>query len=251
MRINTAKKRALAGETAIGTMCNLASPIGAETLGLCGYDFVVIDLQHGENGLGTVQVLMQALSASATIPVVRVPANDAIHIQRVLDLGAYGVIVPYINNRREAEEIVQSTAYPPRGARSFGPIRGTIYGGPDYFSKANEELLTLPMLESAEGLANAREILEVDGIHGCFVGPADLNISLGHSPDGPLAAETEAGIAAIAGHALELGKIAGIHAVSIDDAKRRAEQGFRFITVMADTRLIRMGAQQTFAALRS
>ncbi|TQI75361.1 4-hydroxy-2-oxoheptanedioate aldolase [Bosea sp. AK1] len=251
MRTNTAKQRALADQTAIGIMCNLASPIGAETLGQCGYDFVVIDLQHGENNLATVQVLMQTLSASASTPIVRVPANDPIHIQRVLDLGAYGVIVPFVNNAGEARSIVENTAYPPLGSRSFGPIRGTIYGGPDYFAKAGDELLVLPMIESADGLANAAAILAVDGIHGCFVGPADLNISLGHSPDAPLAAATEEGIAAILAQAAALGKVAGIHAFSIEDAKRRAEQGFRFITVMADTRLIRMGAQQTFAALRS
>jgi 4-hydroxy-2-oxoheptanedioate aldolase len=251
MRTNTTRQRALAGETTIGTMCNLASPLGAETLGQCGYDFIVVDLQHGENGIDGVQVLLQALSTTPTIPLVRVTANSSIQIQRVLDLGAYGVIVPFINNRQEAEAIVQNAFYPPLGSRSWGPTRATMYAGNDYFSGSSQELLTLPMLESADGLANAREILEVNGISGCFVGPTDLNISLGHTPDGPLSPETEKGIAEILEITQQLGKIAGIHAMSIEDAKRRSEQGFRLITVAADTRLIRLGAQQTLSALKA
>lgn len=252
MRINTSKQRALGGKTAVGTMCNLASPLAAETLGHCGYDFIVVDLQHGETGLDGVQTLLQALGSTPSTPLVRVPGNDPIHIQRVLDLGAYGIIVPFINNRQEAQAVVSNAYYPPLGARSWGPTRALMYGGADYFAKASQELLTLVMLESADGLANAEEILGVEGIHGCFVGPADLNISLGHSPDDPgLAAQTDKGITSILEIAQRLGKIAGIHATSIDDAKHRAAQGFRFITVAADTRLIRMGAQQTLAALRA
>jgi 4-hydroxy-2-oxoheptanedioate aldolase len=251
MRINTTRQRALANETTIGTMCNLASPLGAETLGQCGYDFIVFDLQHGENGLDGVQMMLQALSTSPTTPIVRVTANSPIQIQRVLDLGAYGVIVPFINNRHEAEAIVQNAYYPPFGSRSWGPTRATMYAGNDYFSDSIQEILTLPMLESADGLANAREILEVKGISGCFVGPTDLNISLGHTPDGALAAETEKGIAEILEITRRLGKIAGIHAMNIDDAKRRSDQGFRLITVAADTRLLRLGAQQTLSALKA
>jgi 4-hydroxy-2-oxoheptanedioate aldolase len=251
MRMNTTRQRVLAGETTIGTMCNLASPLGAETLGHCGYDFIVIDLQHGENGLDGIQPLLQSVSTTPTIPFVRVTANSTIQIQRVLDLGAYGVIVPFINNRAEAEAIVENAFYPPLGNRSWGPTRAMMYAGADYFSGAGRELVTLPMLESKDGLANARSILEVEGISGCFVGPTDLNISLGHSPDGPLAKETEEGIAEILAITLELGKIPGIHAVSVDDAKNRTRQGFKLITVAADTRLVRMGAQQTLSALRA
>ena len=144
-----------------------------------------------------------------------------------------------------------SVRYAPHGARSWGPVRGAIYGGADYFSKSAEQLLTLPMIESAEGLRNAREILAVDGVDGCFVGPADLNITLGFSPEAPdLGAETEAGIATILQITRESGKIAGVHATSVDDAKRRVEQGFRFVTVMADLRILRAGAVAALTAIR-
>ncbi|MFO1324005.1 MAG: aldolase/citrate lyase family protein [Burkholderiales bacterium] len=253
MRPNTAKRMAKAGRPALGTMCNAASPLIAEWLGHSGYDFVVVDLQHGENNLDSVQVMLQALSSTPAIPVVRVPANVPMYIQRVLDLGAYGVIVPLVNTRAEAEAVVASVRYAPQGARSWGPVRGAIYGGADYYANSASELLTLVMLESAQGLANAREILAVDGVDGCFVGPADLNISLGHSPDRlpALAQQTEDGIATIAAAARAAGRIAGVHAFSLDDAKRRIAQGFRFVTVMAETRMIRAGATEALAALRA
>jgi 4-hydroxy-2-oxoheptanedioate aldolase len=251
MRVNESKKKALAGTPALGTMCNAASPLIAEWLGHSGYDFIVIDLQHGENNLDNVSMMLQAMSSTPATPMVRVPANVPMYIQRVLDLGAYGVIVPLVNTAAEAKAVAASVRYAPQGARSWGPVRGAIYGGADYFAKAADELLTLVMLESAEALKNVDEILDVDGVDGCFVGPADLNISLGHSPDDPaLGADTEAGIAAILAATQDAGKIAGIHAFSLDDAKKRIAQGFRYLTVMADTRMIRAGATQVLSTLR-
>ncbi len=125
------------------------------------------------------------------------------------------------------------------------------YGGADYFAKSAGELLTLVMLESAEGLKNAREIMDVPGVDGCFVGPADLNISLGYSPDDPkLSQETEDAIAQICAAARAAGKIAGGHCFGVDDAKVRIAQGFRFLTVMAEIRMLRASAAQVLATLK-
>lgn len=251
MRINSSKKIVREGGTAIGTMCNAASPLIGEWLGHSGYDFIVVDLQHGENNLDSVQVMLQALSSTPATPIVRVPANLPMYIQRVLDLGAYGVIVPQCDTAAEAKAAVASVRYAPKGSRSWGPVRGAIYGGPDYFARSAEELLTLVMIESAEGLDNVDAILAAEGVDGCFVGPADLNISMGGSPDSVKPARgTEEGIAAILAAAHAADRIAGIHAFSLDDAQRRVAQGFRFVTVMADTRMIRAGATQVLAALR-
>jgi len=251
VRPNLSKQRVRAGQPAFGTMCNAASPLVAEFLGHSGYDFVVVDLQHGENNLDNVSTMMQALSSTPATPVVRVPANVPMYIQRALDLGAYGIIVPQVNDKAEAEAVMASIRYAPEGTRSWGPVRGGIYGGADYFAKSAEEILTLVMLESAAALRNAREILSVAGVDGCFIGPADLNISLGFSPDAPeLGKATEDGIAAILAVTRDLGKVAGIHATSVDDAKRRVAQGFRFMTIMADLRMMRAGATQALAAVR-
>jgi len=253
MRANASKRLAREGtKAAIGTMCNCASPLIAEWLGHSGYDFVVVDMQHGENNLDSVQASLQALSSTNATPVVRVPGNVSMYIQRVLDLGAYGVIVPQVDTAEAAAEVVANVRYAPNGHRSWGPVRGAIYGGSDYFTNAASELLTLVMLESAEALANARDILAVDGVDGCFVGPADLGISLGHSPDTlpNVHPEVDAAIAAIAQAAKANGKIAGIHCFSIDDARKRIAQGYRFMTVMAETRMIRAGATEVLGALR-
>ena len=251
MRPNLSKQRLRDGKSELGTMVNAASPLLMEFIGHSGYDFIVVDLQHGENTMDTVSVMLQALSATPATPVVRVAVNTPVYIQRVLDLGAYGIIVPFVNTRAEAEAVVASVRYAPKGSRSWGPVRGMTYGGTDYFSKSADELLTLVMIESAEGLKNAREILSVPGVDGCFVGPADLNITLGFSPESPtLGAPTEAGIAEILAIAQELGKVAGIHTVSVDDAKQRVAQGFRFVTIMADLRILRAGATAALAAVR-
>lgn len=252
MRSNQCKQKIAEGQAAFGTMCNAASPLVAEFLGHSGYDFIVVDMQHGENNLENISVMMQALSATPATPVVRVPANVPMYIQRVLDLGAYGIIVPFVNTAKEAEDVVASVRYAPGGVRSWGPVRGSIYGGSDYFSKSADELLVLVMLESAEGLANAEAILSVPGVNGCFVGPADLNICLGYSPDSPgLGEKTEAGIVRISDIAKKVGKIAGIHGLNVDDARRRVEQGYQFVTVMADLRMMRVVASEALKALRA
>lgn len=251
MRINQTKALAFADKPAIGIMCNGASPLTVELLGHAGYDFAVIDMQHGETTSATVQGMLQALGSTPATPIVRIPANMPVHIQRAFDLGAYGIIVPMVNTREEAEAIVANVRYAPAGMRSWGPVRGTLYGGADYFSKSADELLTLVMLESAEGLKNAHEILAVPSIDGCFVGPADLNISLGYSPNDPkLADETDDAIGRICEIARAAGKIAGTHSFSVEDAKRRIEQGFRFVTVMAEIRMLQASAVQVVAALK-
>ncbi|MEO8754862.1 MAG: aldolase/citrate lyase family protein, partial [Casimicrobiaceae bacterium] len=251
MRPNLSKQRLREGKTEFGTMINAASPLVVEFMGHSGYDFIVVDLQHGENTLDSLSVMLQALSSTPATPVVRVPANLPVYIQRALDLGAYGIIVPQVDTKAQAEAVSASVRYAPAGARSWGPVRGAIYGGADYFSKSAAELLTLPMLESAEALRNAREIIGVPGIDGCFVGPADLNITLGFSPEAPeLGAPTEAGIATILKVTQDAGKVAGIHAVSVDDARLRVAQGFRFVTVMADLRILRAGATAALTAIR-
>ena len=175
-----------------------------------------------------------------------------VFIQRALDMGAYGVIVPLVNNRQDAEAVVASVRYAPEGNRSWGPARGLLYGGADYFRHSAQTLLTFVMIESAEGLRNADEILAVPGVDGVFVGPMDLGISLGYSPDLPqLADEVETAIGTIQQAAQKAGKFAGIQTTSTAEAQRRVTQGFRLVSIMADTRMMRATATQTLAALRA
>jgi 4-hydroxy-2-oxoheptanedioate aldolase len=251
MRPNQTKRLMTAGQTALGTFCTSASPMLAETLGVAGYDFVIVDLQHGENSLGNLQGMLQAVSATPATPIVRVPANHPMHIQRALDLGAYGIIVPLVNTRAEADAIMQSVRYAPAGGRSWGPLRAALYAGADYFAKSAEELLTIVMLETADGVKNAREILSVPGVDGCFIGANDLSVSLGYSAElAEYPPEVEEAILAIRDVAQAVGKAPGIQTYSASNANTRITQGFRFVSIQSDFRMVRATAAETLRAIR-
>jgi 4-hydroxy-2-oxoheptanedioate aldolase len=250
MRPNQIKKLLAAGRPALGTFCTSASAMLAETLGQAGYDFVIVDLQHGENNLGNLQGMLQAVSATPATPVVRVPVNAPVYIQRALDLGAYGIIVPLVNTRADAEAIVQSVRYAPVGDRSWGPLRAALYAGPDYFAKSAEELLTIVMLETADGVGHAREILSVPGIDGCFIGANDLSISLGFPAElSEYPPQVEEAILRIRDAAQAVGKAPGIQTYSAENANVRIAQGFRFVSIQSDFRMVRLGAAETLRAL--
>jgi 4-hydroxy-2-oxoheptanedioate aldolase len=251
MRPNVAKAKVLRGEVALGTLCTTASPLMAEALGHAGYDFVVVDLQHGENNLGNVQHMLQAVSATPAMPFVRVPANAAVYIQRALDLGAYGIVIPLVDTAQDAASAVSSVRYAPAGARSWGPVRGAMYGGADYFDAAHGEIVVLAMIETAAGLRNARQILGVPGVDGCFIGPNDLAISLGERPEqAQWPAGVEAAIGTILAAAHVAGKAGGIQCFGNDEARSRIAQGFRYVSVQSDLRMTRGAAAATLAALR-
>jgi 4-hydroxy-2-oxoheptanedioate aldolase len=162
-------------------------------------------------------------------------------IGRALDLGAYGVIVPLVNSAAEAEAAVRAAKYHPRGGRSWGPIRGSLYGGPDYFEHADRETMLFAMIETAEAVRSAREILSVDGIDGCLVGPNDLSITHGVGPEGgeTLAPEVKESIEAVVAACRATGKIAGMQLYSAASANRRIEQGFRLVSLGTDLRSMR------------
>ncbi len=251
MRTNQTKKRLLSGQVALGTFCTGASLLLAETLGHAGYDFVTVDMQHGENNLGNLLGMMQALSSTPATPLVRVPMNLPVYIQRSLDVGAYGVMVPLVNTPAEAEAVMQSVRYAPAGARSFGPIRGMLYGGKDYFHKAAEELFTIVMLETAEGAKNAKAILSIPGIDACFIGPNDLSVSLGYPQDAPqYPKEAEDAILAIRDAAQATGKIAGIQAFSVEQANQRIAQGFRLVSILSEFRMVQGTAMDILSKVK-
>lgn len=246
MRPNKTKEALASGRSAIGILLSSASPLAAEIVGSLGYDWVLVDLQHGENNLGNLSQMLQAVSTTAATPFVRVPANDPMLIQRALDLGIYGVVVPMVNDAAQAEAAVRAAKYAPRGERSWGPIRGSLYGGGDYFEHANRETMLFAMLETAEAVRNARAIMRTDGIDGCYIGPNDLSITLGCGPEAPdpanLPALVEEAIASVLESARVTGKIPGIQMYDARSISRRLEQGFRFVGAGTELRLMRAAA---------
>jgi len=256
MRPNTAKRKLEAGLPILGASVSAASPLVAETMGHLGYDWVLLDLQHGENNLGNVASLLTAVSATPTIPWVRAVSNDGPLIQRLCDLGAYGIVVPLINNAREAEAAVRAIRYPPKGDRSWGPIRGALYGGPDYYDQAERELMLVVMIETAEGIANADEIFAVDGVDGCLIGTNDFSLALGSRPrpvpeTTPMDPHVEEAAARVAEAARRHGKAPGLFTTDPGMASERIRQGYRIISMLGDVGGMRAGCGAMLHAVRA
>lgn len=249
MRPNETKRKLDAGEPAFGLFLSSGSPLAAEIAGGAGFDWLLVDLQHGENNLGNLNVMLTAVSTTAATPFVRVPANDPMLIGRAYDLGAYGVVVPMVNSVAEAKAAVRAARYAPHGERSWGPIRGSLYGGAEYFAAADDTLMLFGMLETAEAVRSARDILAVEGLHGCLVGLNDLSISLGISPEGA-AGETlpealEDALSGILDACRETGKIPGVQLYGAGAVNARVAQGFRFVGMGTEMRLMRGAADAT------
>ena len=184
MKTNNVRHKLLAGEAAIGCFMGLGSPNVAELLTRAGLDWLVIETEH--NNLDTAQIehILMAVQGSGAMPIVRVASAQQVYIQRALDTGAMGVLVPMVRTVEEAEAIVAATRFPPVGRRSFGPLRASHYSldNADYLGRANDNMLVALIVETREMLDNLEEIAAVPGIDVLFLGPFDLCLALGLNP---------------------------------------------------------------------
>ncbi|MEQ1597519.1 MAG: aldolase/citrate lyase family protein [Casimicrobium sp.] len=232
MRKNALKQKMTQGVCTTNGWCALGSAYSAELLGHAGFDSVTVDMQHGMFDFAQALLMLQSLSSTPAVPIVRTPWNDTAVIMHMLDAGAYGVICPMINNRAEAEKLVGACRYAPEGMRSYGPARGLLYGGPDYPTHANEEIVVLAMIETLEGIKNLDEILSTPGLDGVYIGPNDLALVLGARPGSdttdPRCIET---IAHILARARAHKKFAGIFCSGGATGAIRRQQGFDMITL--------------------
>lgn len=203
----------------------------AEGAGHTGYDCVAVDLQHGMIGFETAVGMLQAISSTPAVPIVRAPALDAHAIMHLLDAGAYGVICPMVSTTDDVRALLSACRYPPVGKRSFGPARGKLYGGADYFDHANEAIMAIPMIETAEALRNIDQILAVPGLDMIYVGPNDLALELGERPSAETEeSKTSAAIAHILARGTEAGIPVGIFCATPELARRRLDEGFALVT---------------------
>lgn len=184
MRSNAVLARLKRGESTLGCFVGLGSPNVVELLGHSGVDWLVLETEH--NGLDAAEVehLVRAAETTAAVPIVRVPSAAQVSIQRALDLGGMGVMVPLVRTVTEVEAIVCATRYPPRGSRSFGPLRASHYGldNADYLAHANENMLVALIVETREALENIDAIAAVPGVDVLYLGLFDLCLSLGLNP---------------------------------------------------------------------
>ncbi len=252
MRENRLKRLWAAGEKTVNGWLAIPNGFSAEIMAHQGFDSLTVDMQHGVVDYQAAVSMLQAISTTDTVPLVRVPWNEPGVLQKVLDAGAYGVICPMINSRVEAEAFVSACRYPPLGSRSFGPIRALLYGGADYPARANDEVLTLAMIETKEAMAALDSILEVEGLDGIYVGPADLSNSLGCTPkfDQEEQPVVDA-IRSIIGTAKRHRKFAGIHCGSPAYIKRMWDLGFDYATLLSDARMMAMKAGELLPELKA
>jgi 4-hydroxy-2-oxoheptanedioate aldolase len=210
------------GGAVINSWCGIPSSFSAEVMAHAGFDSLVIDMQHGMIEYQTMVTMLQGVSTTDTVPLVRVPWNDPAHIQKALDAGAYGIVCPMINNRAEAEKFV-----------------GSI-------------LVALGMIETREAMENLDEIMSVKGLDAIYIGPSDLSISYGHPPGGDKPDEWMMdALKKVLGACKRHGVQPGIHCGAPEYAKKMIGMGFTFVTVGGDTRFVTMGAATAAAEMKN
>lgn len=251
MRANKLRQISTEGRLIVNGWMASPSSYMAEVMGHAGFDSVVVDMQHGMIGYDRAVAMFQALSATPVVPMARVASNDPALIMQLVDSGAYGVICPLVTSADDVRRFVSACRYPPVGTRSFGPARGLLYGGPDYFDKANGEILTFALIETASALTTLEEILDVPGLDGLYVGPNDLALSMGFAPKlEPDQKEVLAAMERIASLGRRAGKIVGTHIVSAEATKRRLDEGFSMLTPGSDVTFVNRAAAEAVGRLR-
>ncbi|MCC8431467.1 aldolase/citrate lyase family protein [Reyranella aquatilis] len=252
MRQNKIKQKWKAGQWVSLGWLSVANTFTAEVMARLGFDALCVDLQHGLSEMKDVAPMLQAISQTDTVPVVRVAWNEPAAIMKALDLGAYGIIVPLVNNAEEAAKAVAACRYPPVGMRSSGPVRAVHYGGADYVSKANDEIVVMAMIETKEGIANLDAICATPGLDAVYIGPADLSFALGLPPRGDnpdplhiatcdkiLAAAHKAGIKCV------------MHCATAEFAAGAIKRGFDMVMVTSDLSCMIAGAKSELEILNT
>ena len=252
MRKNKLKELFKAGKPIINSWLAVPSSFSTEVMAHQGWDSLTIDMQHGLIDYPNAVSMLQAISTTETTPMARVNWNEPGQIMKILDAGCYGIICPMVSNRKEAEKFVQACQYPPKGYRSFGPIRASIYGGNDYAKQANQEILKLAMIETKEALEKLDEILDTPNLDGIYIGPADLSLAVGEEPGFDKSESTKAykEILRILESSKKRNLLAGIHNGTPDYAQKMIDTGFNLVTVGSDSRYIASGAKSDLEVLK-
>lgn len=249
---NALRSRLAAGQRSINGWLSLPSGYSAEIMARHGWHSLTVDMQHGVQDYASMVQCFQAISGFPVTPMVRVPTNEPGIVGKALDAGAWGVICPMVNSAEDASAFVSACRYPPAGRRSNGPNRAAGYAEVQpYQAFANDEVLALPMIETAEAVEALESILDVPGVDGVYVGPTDLAFSLGLPPvfdtDNP---ELLSIYRRIVVEARKRGRFAAIHTMDPAYAVRMLDLGFGFVTVGGDAVFIAKGARATVDALK-
>ena len=250
--VNRFKHAIKAGQTQLGLWSHLCSNISIEVLAGCGYDWLLLDMEHSPNELPTILAQLQAMNGSTATPIVRPYWNDMVAIKRLLDVGAQTLLIPYVQTEEEALNAVSYTRYPPQGVRGYaGSPRATGYARiADYAQRCSEEICLLVQVETQEGIDNLEKIANVDGVDGVFIGPGDLSAALGHlgNPGHP---EVQSVIEQAINRINACGKAAGILTADEKLARHYIDLDCSFVAIGADQNLLRVSAEALVKRMRS
>ncbi len=248
MKLNLAKQCMLEGKLAVGASSGLGSILATEILSRAGFDFVLVDNQHGAWDESSSLLAVRSICLGTAVPMARVRWNDFSAIGRLLDSGMLGIVVPMVNSVAEAQAAARAARYPPQGGRSAGAFGAGFYDV-DYVRQINDEIFLAVQIESKQAVEHAEDILAVDGVDGCWIGPADLANSMGVDVSTPAGRKAhEAAILDVLEACRKTNKIPGIAAN--DDAQRWIAHGFLFVTAVGDGGLIRSGARESIQRLK-
>lgn len=243
------------GQPTLNGWCMIGNPFVAEIMAAQGFDSVTIDMQHGALDYTDLLPMLQAMRASQTTVLARVPWLDPAAVMKALDAGAEGIICPMINTAEDAARLVSYMRYPPLGDRSFGPTRASVAHGADYAAKSNANTLAFAMIETAEAFANLDAITATPGLDGIYVGPADMSLSLSKGALKPGLDRQEPKIVqalkTIAAACARNNIIAALHCGTPDYALKAIDWGYRMVTVGADVRFLTEAAGSAVRSFRS
>lgn len=248
-------RRLAAGETVYTGWCALPAPIVAETIAREGFNTVTVDQQHGLWDTAATVTAIQAIRSVGAAPVVRIPLGAFAVASRALDFGAEGIVAPMINTVADAKAFVSATKFPPLGERSWGPTRAMTLAGINdpktYLRDANENIVTLAMIETKTAMANLDAIAAVPGIDVLFVGPSDLSIGLTDAAElDPHSPTVEAALDKIISACRKAGKVAGLYCANAERAVACAKRGIRFLAVGSDLGFLRAGTAAQLKTLK-
>jgi 2-keto-3-deoxy-L-rhamnonate aldolase RhmA len=252
MKPNRVKQLLKEGKSACGTWVSLCSPTAAEVVGMAGFDWLLIDMEHGAGDYQTLVTQLQAIAAAGeSEPIVRVQWNDPVVVKRVLDAGARGVMIPGIKTVEEARRAVASTKYPPQGFRGIASVRGGKYGlDTGYLKEANDQVMVFLQVETKEAVKAIDAILDVPGIDVCFVGPNDLAADLGHTGElshPEVVAAIDKVDKAAKARKIPLGTVSR----SWDAARALFEKGYQAVSVQSDLNFLLTASRQAVESFRA
>lgn len=253
MRTNPVKEKLRQGKPTFGTWLSLGDLYATRVLARLGFDWLTLDIEHSAFDWSQATTLFGAIADAGCVPLARVPEGSHHYIKRVLDAGAWGIVVPMVDTVEQAKVAIAAAKYPPQGNRSVGggmhSMNFAATAG-EYYEKANDEILVVLQTESPQGVENAEAIYSLPGCDAIFIGPNDLRFQM-RQPDGtfPTAEQHEALVQRVIEVGKKVGTPTGIHAMDVASALERAEQGMQFIACASDLRMMTSKAQEMVKGL--